>query len=427
MTREDYLNQEIVADFVCWGSQHLNRWPKTHWVKRSSRSPSFLFKIKGIEAAYGEYVWDAKWTHPLSCKEIHSNNAETTKNSLLMLATGLAESINAPELHAKFCCSVLDWGGVPTSKPFYSDNPHNTVTYHRNCHANPGSFVPEKADENDCTQNRNMSSGITKVHALLSVSPIASDESTGLVIYDSRVAAAFNDLVAQYCIAKNINNVPRAILFSCGSARGTQRRKPNRLPNQNYPALSTQSPGNWTRDAMRVSWLLDAMLRHKNSDVFVGLPIRERFLRAQMGLFMIGYDLEDYADNNNETPEVSEDDLTIEPRFFWTLGKGKKAKKFTYTGSAVEGVDIVMGQGAKAKFPPALFNELLSHFSGRQNVIGGFNMTDPPADGVGKWVSHKYRQLTPRHASFIAAILVNEGYCSHYYNRTAVMLRFPLY
>jgi hypothetical protein len=425
--RDDYLKLDLVADFVNWGSQHLNKWEKYHWVKGSARSPVFLFQAKGIEDAYAKYTWDSSWTHPESNKLITSSNAETTQSSLLSLTSGLAESIDRPELHAKYCCAVLDWGGVPTSKRFYSDDPERTVSYHRICYADPGIFVPENADDSVCAENKDMSAGITKVHALLSISPLAPGESTGLVIYDSRVAAAFNDLVAQYCQATNRSFVPPALLFSCGSARGSQRRKPNRLPSQKYPTLSTQSPGNWTRDTMRVSWLIDAMLRNKNSSAFLELPIRERFLRTQMGLFMIGYDLEEHKVEAPEIPEVTEEELTIEPRHSMTLGKGKKARDFSYTGSVVEGVNIIMGHGTIATFPAQLFTDLLNYFSGLQDVIGGFNMTDPPSGGVGEWVANNHRPLTPRHASFIAAILVGEGYCTHFHNGTAVMLRFLPY
>ena len=39
----------------------------------------------------------------------------------------------------------------------------------------------------------------------------------------------------------------------------------------------------------------------------------------------------------------------------------------------------------------------------------GASMTDPPREGLGYFVSTRFRGLTPRHASAIAAILVNEG------------------
>jgi hypothetical protein len=56
-------------------------------------------------------------------------------------------------------------------------------------------------------------------------------------------------------------------------------------------------------------------------------------------------------------------------------------------------------------------------------------MDNPPADGFGKWVQDNSellngRHLTPRHASFIAAILRNEEYLNCRLDGNAVLLDF---
>ena len=43
----------------------------------------------------------------------------------------------------------------------------------------------------------------------------------------------------------------------------------------------------------------------------------------------------------------------------------------------------------------------------------GASMTDPPADGLGHFVAGLASALTPRHASAIAAIMVNEQWLEH--------------
>ena len=57
-------------------------------------------------------------------------------------------------------------------------------------------------------------------------------------------------------------------------------------------------------------------------------------------------------------------------------------------------------------------------------------MTDPTPEGFGEWIqenSSRYgRSLTPRHGSFIAAILVHEGYIQSSLHRNAVILHFPV-
>ena len=94
-----------------------------------------------------------------------------------------------------------------------------------------------------------------------------------------------------------------------------------------------------------------------------------------------------------------------------TLGGPRKRKWFEYEGSVKEGTTILFT--GNPFVPPELFLAALSSFNGR-TVKGGFSMTNPPQGGFGEWVaenSSEYgRKLTPRHGSFIAAILVSEGY-----------------
>ena len=43
----------------------------------------------------------------------------------------------------------------------------------------------------------------------------------------------------------------------------------------------------------------------------------------------------------------------------------------------------------------------------------GASMTDPPTEGLGYFVYTRFPSLSPRHASAIAAVLVNEGVIQH--------------
>ncbi|WP_434129850.1 hypothetical protein [Methylocaldum sp. GT1BB] len=166
MNRAEYLNITVIDRFVTWGSAYLSKWTKRHVVKKSVRSPDFVFDIQGIEAAYEQYYWKAAWTHPVNGNPVPSDNAESTTRALLELANGLAQSINEPAQHAAWCYAVLEWGGVPMSRNFYMQDVERTVRHHVRCHVNPGILIPEKANDIDCANHTPMSSGITKVHAL---------------------------------------------------------------------------------------------------------------------------------------------------------------------------------------------------------------------------------------------------------------------
>ncbi len=77
----------------------------------------------------------------------------------------------------------------------------------------------------------------------------------------------------------------------------------------------------------------------------------------------------------------------------------------------------------------AFFRATLERFRGRR-VKGGFKEDDPPRGGFGEWVQNESkklagRALTPRHGSFIAAILCSEGDVKRDLVGMAVWLEFP--
>jgi len=94
-----------------------------------------------------------------------------------------------------------------------------------------------------------------------------------------------------------------------------------------------------------------------------------------------------------------------------TLGSGRKRRWFEYEGSINQGTTLI--QSGQPFISHQFYIAALKHFSG-QTIWGGFNMTNPILRGFGEWVrdnSSRYgRSLTPRHGSFIAAILVHEEY-----------------
>jgi hypothetical protein len=111
-----------------------------------------------------------------------------------------------------------------------------------------------------------------------------------------------------------------------------------------------------------------------------------------------------------------------------TLGHPNRRQSFRYQGSCVSGV-IVSFESGTARIDADFFQAALQHFSGR-DVKGGFKMDDPPSDGFGAWVASASAKLnsvklTPRHGSFMAAILCNEAGVKSWLDGNAVWLRFP--
>lgn len=110
----------------------------------------------------------------------------------------------------------------------------------------------------------------------------------------------------------------------------------------------------------------------------------------------------------------------------WTLGPVAKRTQFEYTGSVHEGVRIRFS--GNPPISAAFFQAILGQPKGK-TVRGGFSATNPTKKGLGEWVRDNSgelngRKLTPRHASFIAAILVHEGFATSCLDGNAVVLHF---
>jgi hypothetical protein len=129
----------------------------------------------------------------------------------------------------------------------------------------------------------------------------------------------------------------------------------------------------------------------------------------------------EYQDRQRNTSRRKPDKTTA-----FTLGSAGRKMRFTYTGNVPSGttLDFTGNPCISADF----FQAILAKFDGL-SVPGGFSMTNPKPGGLGEWVAKNSSrlnpvQLTPRHASFIAAILDHEGYISSSLDGNAVILHF---
>jgi hypothetical protein len=110
-----------------------------------------------------------------------------------------------------------------------------------------------------------------------------------------------------------------------------------------------------------------------------------------------------------------------------TLGPPYKRTRFTYTGSVKDGA--ILEIAGRPSISAEFFSAIMHEFKGK-TIPGGFSSTIPTPGGLGLWVkenSPRINQvrLSPRHASFIASILVHEGYVTSSFERNAIILHFP--
>lgn len=111
----------------------------------------------------------------------------------------------------------------------------------------------------------------------------------------------------------------------------------------------------------------------------------------------------------------------------WTLGHPSKRTQFDYTGDVDNGV--ILQFSGNPRISSEFFKAILNEFRGRR-IAGGFSMTDPVSGGLGEWLQNNSNRLnpvglTPRHATFIAAILAHEGFITSDLDGNTVYLDFP--
>ncbi len=80
---------------------------------------------------------------------------------------------------------------------------------------------------------------------------------------------------------------------------------------------------------------------------------------------------------------------------------------FRYTGSVKEGTGIFYGSKFKIRITANMYEDLLKKFKGR-TVDCGTSRTSPPLGSLGEWLKENVSKTAI--ASYVGAILVNEGY-----------------
>ena len=105
-----------------------------------------------------------------------------------------------------------------------------------------------------------------------------------------------------------------------------------------------------------------------------------------------------------------------------TCGPEHVRTSFTYRGNEQQGITIEFETG-DFTIDAEIIRNVLNHFRGRQ-VRGGFSMTDPTPGGVGEYLAGLGNSLTPRHASFLCAVLRYEGLVNCALDGNAVVVAF---
>lgn len=289
MNQYEFLKNTIANDFIDFFGTKLGNWPASY-KSRNTRIPagSRRFSCQNVEQALESYCWPAHFTAPaedrgasISASErVVSCDWPTTKRVLNYLARGLqgaiASAANADHATLMWAKAILDWGMGSRGK--------SALTFLAGVAGGPAAYLSrtadllqlDKVDLSELTQ-RNipyMNSGLGKLHSLAT--------SDGLVIFDSRVAAALCQAINEYLLASGQSGIPESLqLMRVGASERTSVP----VGGHNHPLF--QRDFRWMNAQVRVSWLLRAVLE-RTPDVFPGDDLALRVHKLEAALFMIG-------------------------------------------------------------------------------------------------------------------------------------------
>lgn len=340
MKKIDYLNNEAVHDFVHWLAPRLNSdvFSQSYRNRRNKK----IWSCHSIYDAFEQY----EWRFP-SCADFDITAGHTFAENKLALAAfqaALREAVDQLDdaLALKAARAVVSWGGVS----------NGNITW-LNTHKEKLALllmetrdILNSGDLQNLSKDIRFTAGMTKIYALL---------CDGLVIYDSRVAAALGWLVVTYCQEKGLSVVPELLRFPFANAKeGINVSHPkNRCPNVNQLTFHRLTSGaSHARWNVKASWLLAEVLRTAGSAnpflAYSALP-SEQLRALEAALFMIGYDLgQDKSEQQGNADQLSTQSVQNEEGWIdcYTPAKGQI---FLYR-LAETGIQTKKGDGSSSIF-----------------------------------------------------------------------------
>ena len=277
MNKKDYLNQEVVANFVSYLAKLINGTEALAFEYRFHRqkAPADFVELAGtaqtLEDLFKRYWWDRKYydanANALAgfqkairfeldrptCKLSEVRSAVKAIMEWGLMPNAAAENMAWADLQGKDFPSLLLEG----KKALESENPNFEI-------------FPRVR----------MNAGYTKVFSLL---------CDRIIIYDGRVGAALCWLIRQFLKkAAHSGPVPQALAFRW--AKGTGKNPKNRNPSGDGFKFSqlARNEKSWARANVHASWILDAARLKSGADWCKG---EDGLRKVEAAFFMLGYAL----------------------------------------------------------------------------------------------------------------------------------------
>lgn len=278
MNRYDYLEKDVVKDFIDWiiprisgeirfFHQYKNLKEKTTWSCHS------------IYNAYENYSWRFTCIIP-GIGKVSGSSYKNSEKALDQIEFGLKSALKDENIECvrKFAISILEWGGVKRSNDVKLEKLNVGIVDYFNSAIERLDTL--NVDTNDDFSGIIMNSGFTKIYSLL---------IKDFIIYDSRVGAALGLLVKLFLDENKIDYIPNELAFAYGNARPTNGDKSDinrRNPSNErfkFPVLRNDDKHHILHN-IKANWLLKE-ISNKSQFKNESSPIRA----LESAFFMIGY------------------------------------------------------------------------------------------------------------------------------------------
>lgn len=262
------------------------------YVSQDRRTPKVErpFRATGVDEAVAAYCWPAEFSMPApeqggapeAARLLHWAETEAALNRLsTQLKTAIAEGDDDRVL--EHVAAILDWGmghRGASALDFVRCRPDpseylRAVRKAASLDGNTDDLTPELVE--------NCNAGLSKIHALASTS--------GLVIYDSRVAFTIGEIVNQWLLNRHEPGldgpirIPEHLEFMQGGRKDLYGAVQQPRGDLGHPVERRNYT--WLQTQMRASWLFAAGL-NAAPQLWEGMEFSRRLHRMEAAFFMFG-------------------------------------------------------------------------------------------------------------------------------------------
>ena len=279
MTKQQYLNSQIVLEFIEWISPKLDVTFTHNYVIHPSN-------VSWVQYNGGNINWNCISIYDAFLKYCWEGSNFATTSILLngyeaSLRTALAVN-NNPNIDLA-CHNILEWGGQRVLTPNYrwiQALPNLSLYFNNNIIVlNPNLFDDDinlvRANGVD-----RFNAGFTKIYSLC---------IDNFIIYDSRVGFALSNLISQFLNARGINAIPNELHFKIPPG-SSQTRHPNIINGFRF-GRTNSNIYHYQISNLRSSWLFEKILQDNPNSLFNTLPNAQRIRALEAAFFMIGYSI----------------------------------------------------------------------------------------------------------------------------------------